>query len=193
MVKRNVLTKLLLAILALFWTQIILGCSTHVNSVSDTKEVFQEYKQLIKNSFEDELKQNLKSINLVYTKDSTYGDLSYVLFSTQDNDYEGSVIVDRNHQEILFQTLNKIDKSVPFTKLEMSGLINNKGRYHIISGFIRDDEITDIVIKFSTGLIVNVTKSEENTYSYVLIDEPEGNIVIGVEGINKDGEQIFAY
>lgn len=188
-IKRSVF----IAIAMVCFVLLIAGCNRKQPVDKVSNEVFLEYSELIKNNFQKEIEQHITSFSIAYTKDSIYGDLSYVLFASDKDKFEGSVLVDKSHKKVLYQAINKVDDSVPFTKLEMSGLINKKGRYHIVSGYINDKDISNIIIKFSSGLVINNNKSDLNTYSYVYIDEPEGNIVVGVEGINNDGKKIFAY
>lgn len=94
--------------------------------------------------------------------------------------------------KILDKNYDVIKHDLPFTHMEMSGIINN-GRYHIISGYINNNDIAYIKLNFLNGLLVKLEKSEANSYAYVIIDEEEGSVINKIEGYSTDGKLIYQY
>lgn len=167
------------------------------NQNTDETKLEEKIKQYIEqnNNF---LNKKVSSIKIISTNIIAHGMLIFALYQI-DNDsesYQGLFRVQQTNiaqdNVIIDGALDKIDKSVPFTKIEMGGDAAIKGEqkktYFFIGGVINNNNIKAINIQFDDGLLVSVQVDSYNTYNYARTDKLVG--ITSIEAVDKDGISI---
>jgi hypothetical protein len=183
--------KIILFLVALILS-IITGCSLTANTGSKLES---EYEVFLQNEISSILNQKISDFQIVYTKDTKFGSLSHFTFVNNKGLLCEALVLAKKINDkwiVVNKSFSEVNKKVPFTHFEMSALITDQGRYHMVSGYLNDQNIDNIKITFFDGLLAEIKRSESNTFDYVRLDEPEGGVQ-KIEAFSSDGKLIYQY
>ncbi|MEQ6390387.1 hypothetical protein RZN22_13850 [Bacillaceae bacterium S4-13-58] len=159
------------------------------------EETISMYEKFVNQSMNSALNGSIKKVKITYSKSTEYGIISHVITSMEsDKSYESILLIKENKNvfEIVDDAHNIIDKTTPFTHLEMTGVIKD-GAYHIVSGVINDKNIDKVEISFLNGLLIETHKSNENTYEYVNINNTNDSGIQSIKALSSSGDIVYQY
>ncbi|MFC4306322.1 hypothetical protein [Cohnella boryungensis] len=188
--KKNNLNALLILLLI----TLTLGCSN--NDVKETGSINNEidYKMVYTESIENKNKIKVDQLDISYSKEVGNGLIAHILFSSNSINYEAialSQLNDSGTPQIVDLNITKTDTTVPFTHMEMTGEMDDVV-YHIYSGIINNEDITNIELTLFNDTVISLNKSELNTYSYVRLNDSDGRLR-SLEGFDVQGKLIYKY
>lgn len=180
----------------------ISGCSQLINTKPANKLFSQSislsiYQLALSDYVTHALHQHPNYVRVVYSKNYFNGYLSQFVFSLNGQRYEGDDFAKHVNSKwsIINITYTPIDKSVPFTRMELGGTTKGGNPYMIISGVINNPRISFIDLNYIDGLLVRVMKLTNSnnyaTYAYARTDSEIG--VKSIIGYSTDGKKLYEY
>jgi hypothetical protein len=194
--KRNIIILIILILL-------LAGCSLEpeINNEDITKNDIRisSIKEIIKKRYDIEA----ENVDLIATDyDESIEVITYV-FSYNNKEYIGDCFIQNSEENENISTENIIyinleimkDKEIPFTTSLSGGVKkeshpNDKIRYVHSYGWINDEEITEIVIKFGNNT-TNIKPISGKYYS--VLKYGEGDDLDYIRGLNNQKEIVYKY